>query len=985
MINTQHMTNPSAIDIHPRIQGSDLEAELTISSADAQAGTTLNLRLHRGGDPVTVRVKVPVGTQSGERLRLRSQGADFGGGPRGDFYIILQVSAPDKTQADVVSTPPPAQSQSATHEPKPPPLPTAPSSEAPSASGSAEPEGFGPLTSTLWLGFLLCAGIAFWGARTDWFKALDRPTPETFLVSAGESWVMNLETGQKSVKGYYRIKGAKARLSLEGIPGEIPVEFKDLNGRDWSGQISYKTNALTSEFSTPNETLTVRFATDIPNDAALIGKTGKLTVDMPVVFPWFVKDSAGKKSFEDKEWSLNHTWAVKVMPPGYIPLHSRIRWLATLLVVAFVPFGIVRANCRGRTQIIAAVILLTAAGGIYWKLLSDRQPKSAPLAAAGAEAETPATSADADGAPSIIVAGKQFSKLAEAIAGAPDGAVITLKDGSRHEGLFEINRSITLEGKAKIVRPASDKSGKPVLVISAPGARVQLRDITIVSHTPFESDTEFPKLVASAESASEPVIHARAGDLELHRCAIVGSRSMGLLANPAEEQNGQWIIARPLSVTLRDTVVRNIRGPGVAMTGIVSTTKTSQPKPTLRVQGGRITSCATGISLVGVMDAQIADTAVDQTAYGQLGLRARLGAEVQLSGGAFTAGANSIPVAAEDKGTSVSIKTTELGRGSRGVSVQRDELAKLTMDKTATLHGRTELLVLVPSTRYPTLAEALVKAPAQSALVLDPDSQYQGPLLISRPLTILGRGATIGPGRAYRRLTAVFPSGGGTYAGGVDGKSQPILVVDVPDGEGVTLESVIVNGKPTGTEWLADDKGGHGIEVRRGHLTLNSSLVSNANDAGVYIGFDRSRLKKPAEAPRVVITNSAIRDSRRVGVGSAYFVADPQMARPEDLNRPPALTILSTEISQSPLGIIAGGWSDNVIREVTFVEIKGRAIVAGDGALLRVANMKKWDVESGRFATAEGFGTRVHLFDDSISASDFERGDSKAVVARIKQ
>ncbi len=74
-------------------RGADLWREQTIKVAEAVLGTTLEVPTLEG----SVTVKVPPGTQPRSTLRLRGKGLpEFSGTGRGDLYLTLQVSIPER-------------------------------------------------------------------------------------------------------------------------------------------------------------------------------------------------------------------------------------------------------------------------------------------------------------------------------------------------------------------------------------------------------------------------------------------------------------------------------------------------------------------------------------------------------------------------------------------------------------------------------------------------------------------------------------------------------------------------------------------------------------------------------------------------------------------------------------------------------------------------------------------------------------------------
>lgn len=73
-----------------QIQNLDAEAELAITFEEAAKGTQKELALQSGPKRETVKVKIPAGIRSGERLRLAGKGTQAGG-RRGDLYIQITV------------------------------------------------------------------------------------------------------------------------------------------------------------------------------------------------------------------------------------------------------------------------------------------------------------------------------------------------------------------------------------------------------------------------------------------------------------------------------------------------------------------------------------------------------------------------------------------------------------------------------------------------------------------------------------------------------------------------------------------------------------------------------------------------------------------------------------------------------------------------------------------------------------------------------
>ena len=77
---------------HPRfrVDGRDLHVELPVSPADAALGASLDVPTLDG----TARVKVPPGSSSGRRLRLRGKGLPNPSGAPGNLYATVRIVVP---------------------------------------------------------------------------------------------------------------------------------------------------------------------------------------------------------------------------------------------------------------------------------------------------------------------------------------------------------------------------------------------------------------------------------------------------------------------------------------------------------------------------------------------------------------------------------------------------------------------------------------------------------------------------------------------------------------------------------------------------------------------------------------------------------------------------------------------------------------------------------------------------------------------------
>src|SRR5207253_2206643 len=74
------------------VEGSDLVHEVEIAPWQATLGDQLIVPTLEG----SARLKLPPGTQGGQRFRLRGRGLPGVSGQRGDLYVVAQISVPKK-------------------------------------------------------------------------------------------------------------------------------------------------------------------------------------------------------------------------------------------------------------------------------------------------------------------------------------------------------------------------------------------------------------------------------------------------------------------------------------------------------------------------------------------------------------------------------------------------------------------------------------------------------------------------------------------------------------------------------------------------------------------------------------------------------------------------------------------------------------------------------------------------------------------------
>lgn len=89
----------AVVDPHPlvRREGDDLFLDLPVTVAEAMLGAQVKVPTFDG----EVTVRIPEGSQTGRKLRLRGQGVpSLKGGGRGDWYLLLKVVVPESADAE---------------------------------------------------------------------------------------------------------------------------------------------------------------------------------------------------------------------------------------------------------------------------------------------------------------------------------------------------------------------------------------------------------------------------------------------------------------------------------------------------------------------------------------------------------------------------------------------------------------------------------------------------------------------------------------------------------------------------------------------------------------------------------------------------------------------------------------------------------------------------------------------------------------------
>lgn len=82
------------------VEGDDLSVDVPLTVLQAIKGATVSIPTPEGS---TGQLKIPAGTQSGRRLRLRGQGMPVKGGSRGDLMVRVLVRVPEGDDPELIA------------------------------------------------------------------------------------------------------------------------------------------------------------------------------------------------------------------------------------------------------------------------------------------------------------------------------------------------------------------------------------------------------------------------------------------------------------------------------------------------------------------------------------------------------------------------------------------------------------------------------------------------------------------------------------------------------------------------------------------------------------------------------------------------------------------------------------------------------------------------------------------------------------------
>lgn len=78
-----------------QVQGHDLAMELPVTPWEAALGAGIAVRLLDG----EIQLKIPSGSQTGKKMRLKGKGLPRKGGQRGDMFVQIKIVIPETISA----------------------------------------------------------------------------------------------------------------------------------------------------------------------------------------------------------------------------------------------------------------------------------------------------------------------------------------------------------------------------------------------------------------------------------------------------------------------------------------------------------------------------------------------------------------------------------------------------------------------------------------------------------------------------------------------------------------------------------------------------------------------------------------------------------------------------------------------------------------------------------------------------------------------
>jgi len=611
---------------------------------------------------------------------------------------------------------------------------------------------------------------------------------------------------------------------------------------------------------------------------------------------------------------------------------------------------------------------------------ASTSPDSTPSRDAPSSTSTIATPPSEDGVTTFTVPGATYQTLNAAVAGVPEGAVITLIPGSEHIGPVTITKSLTIQGKATITIPTNDDQNTTAVIIDGPGTLARLRDITVTTDPGLLTDAS---LLASTEFRLEYLVKVLAGRLEAERCVFGGSRGFGVFVDPQASEEKPHLADGFPSALLIDCQIRNIASIPLASTGFLGEPSPAEvPGKNLTLEGCEMSACGEDISLAGRQIVQFLNSRLTTCRLRD--------SRLIVKDSSFSAEDTRPALVVIGADASCEAYNTTLDADALGVSIRADVLAKFHLSTSSKKSGRLSKMIVMPNPKYDSLRSALEAVPAGGTLLLERNKFYDGPVTVTKPVHILGQMSRIS------REKLLFEERKQGLGQG------PLVTINVPDAGHVICQDLIVEeDTPEGGFGIAWDvppmemqmgqhtlrngirrvENQHGFQVTQGSLNLRNCLVRYILDCGIVLA---PKAESSGSEPAICsLTNVWIERCKGTGIRVESTLPDSKRHQSDNLKRPVLLRANEVSITTTETGVVLRGWGIAEFTEVKIEETERWALSAGPGILAKFRNVQAPATKGSPTIAAGGHATRVELIGPGITPADIKIASGGADIVTL--
>jgi hypothetical protein len=176
-----------------------------------------------------------------------------------------------------------------------------------------------------------------WTSNSGWYPPVAGPGDQPYVY---------LPYGITSVKGLWNATGTILLID-PAAPGAAPIAVPfTTQSNSWGDKISISSKSPTTSTSK------VWVQPQLPNQAALAGKTVQLKIHLEVQYPELGRDPTGKEIFEPKSAAVDHTETLKLAGVGAGATYKQLWWDVMLggglFILIVTSYLIYQANAHKR-------------------------------------------------------------------------------------------------------------------------------------------------------------------------------------------------------------------------------------------------------------------------------------------------------------------------------------------------------------------------------------------------------------------------------------------------------------------------------------------------------------------------------------------------------------------------------------------------------------------------------------------------------------